>query len=609
MEESRLCSKIKLTEMVEQLDDEACFKLLQQGLRCENIKDIFKKLLFLKHFQLFTNQSLKDMCNQGLILMNQLSNENKSNDTTNQTMTNKINTKEINHITRQNSICISKLLPFDIIKHISYFLNKFDIVIFEQCCREYYEMINNKSFISKHKDFEYFKLDDYTIEIQSKQNYYKDIVYYQDSIEDRQEMTRRDFYKFSYCKHLHFQGDWIRYFGPYLVDFSGEQRREALEDQWNCFLAMECFCEDEYHSNWLMDMFKSVKKITFDGISFIYLLYGIPVFLFLVEKESESQSESIVFPLKSNLEEISIGKLEDEQWELKQNEWFGKITENFSQFFEKNRNLVKKKVLKFLDVDWYSTLEVIDWFSAVKSFDMKHLKFGSHNQYLSLDDIVGMRKHHPSLTTLTFDGSIKIESSVGVNDKLNENCQQLHIENLRLTNMPSWEHENILSNSKYIDCMNLKNSLKHLLIHIDFVDECRSNTYVSLFRNDFFDKLQSIDLLFNFDIQDEAVAVKSSVKRKWIKSFFRKLFSSQDQLLRYSNKLKQINIGFKEKGNKGYVFSLFKNDKFIYDINIYKHDEIMVKKLSQGCDTDNQQLQNEFTSRVQQFNELFDHSL
>ena len=71
----------------------------------------------------------------------------------------------------------------------------------------------------------------------------------------------------------------------------------------------EFFCEDEYHSNWLIEMFKSMTKITFDGISFIYLLEGIPLSLFFAEKESQSKSQSNVLQFKSNLEEISFRKL------------------------------------------------------------------------------------------------------------------------------------------------------------------------------------------------------------------------------------------------------------------------------------------------------------
>ena len=66
-------------------------------------------------------------------------------------------------------------LPIDLITKTSFFLNENDIFQFQQCCRLFYKMINNTSYLHKSNNFKTFQITDKRLDqmAQSKYNFFK----------------------------------------------------------------------------------------------------------------------------------------------------------------------------------------------------------------------------------------------------------------------------------------------------------------------------------------------------------------------------------------------------------------------------------------------------
>ena len=69
-------------------------------------------------------------------------------------------------------------LPFDIIRKTSLFLNEKDIFKFEQCCRSFYQMINNLSYLNQSNNFKTFNVTLNTCFFQNVHIITMDIVAY-----------------------------------------------------------------------------------------------------------------------------------------------------------------------------------------------------------------------------------------------------------------------------------------------------------------------------------------------------------------------------------------------------------------------------------------------
>ena len=73
-------------------------------------------------------------------------------------------------------------LPIDLITQISFYLNEDGIFKFEQCCRLFYQMINNTSYLNLSNNFKTFKIKNETL--------------------DQMSQTSYSFFKYSKTKHV-----------------------------------------------------------------------------------------------------------------------------------------------------------------------------------------------------------------------------------------------------------------------------------------------------------------------------------------------------------------------------------------------------------------------
>ena len=150
MPTSNLCQKLLLAELVETLDENECLDvigLLQTELGCETINNMVNKIIISNCTNTLTNSSfikIRNTIKEKLMTKTQ-------NNTKKQTL-NRINKTN----TQKELIFPLHRLPHDLLLKTSLFLNETDIFNFEQCCRLFYKMINNTSYLSQCNNFKQF---------------------------------------------------------------------------------------------------------------------------------------------------------------------------------------------------------------------------------------------------------------------------------------------------------------------------------------------------------------------------------------------------------------------------------------------------------------------
>ena len=156
-------------------------------------------------------------------------------------------------------------LPIDIIKNTSLFLNENDIFSFEKCCRLFYQMINNLSYLKKTKNFKTFELDNKRFDqiIESKYSFYK---YSQTNI---MEMT------------LDVLGSVDEETNQNVTEFVSE-----IHSKWEKAKSI-----DKYDGYWLTNLFKSIKSLTLLADLAMALLNKLPLKILF---DSQSQLERFV---------------------------------------------------------------------------------------------------------------------------------------------------------------------------------------------------------------------------------------------------------------------------------------------------------------------------
>ena len=152
---SSSCVKISIAELVEGLNDDGCInvlRLLQHELGHITLnKTIIHILLQCAKNECLTNNSLIAMENKIKEKYHQhQQGQNKTIST--------INCKDNNNHETRDLIFPLLRLPVDLITTAPSFLNEKDIFKFEQCCRLFYKMINNTSYLNKCSNFKKFNI-------------------------------------------------------------------------------------------------------------------------------------------------------------------------------------------------------------------------------------------------------------------------------------------------------------------------------------------------------------------------------------------------------------------------------------------------------------------
>ena len=124
-------------------------------------------------------------------------------------------------------------LPIDLITQTSLYLNEKDIFEFERCCRLFYQIINNKSYLTVSNNFKTFTIKDKTL--------------------NQMCQTQCSFFK--YYKSKHVQLDYN----------SGLHLQDGKEDIKKCLTKMRSDWEKAkqvcMNQGWFNNMFKSIEVL------------------------------------------------------------------------------------------------------------------------------------------------------------------------------------------------------------------------------------------------------------------------------------------------------------------------------------------------------------
>ena len=156
MSESCLSQKMSLCRCIETLNDDGCFKVIRLLQHSRKYKDLNQFLIRIamattnkmnvESLQHITNEIKQISCNTEYIqVQGPVDNNNDKS-------------KNSDHENTTNIFPLFRL-PVDIIKNTSLFLNEKDIFKFEKCCRLFYQMINNVSYLKQTKNFKMFTIN------------------------------------------------------------------------------------------------------------------------------------------------------------------------------------------------------------------------------------------------------------------------------------------------------------------------------------------------------------------------------------------------------------------------------------------------------------------
>ena len=392
---SRLSHRFELCEMVKQLDNDGCI----------SVRPIYHELGYSSLNTLLLNMILHltdNVPNDSLIKMKNIMNDIITAKSIHNNNYNNENDKQI--IQAQH---VSKLLrlPIDLISNLSLFLKEKDIFNFGKCCKIFYHIVNNSSFINQSKTFKTFRLTSQRLG----------------------EMTqaKRSFYKWSKATRL-------------TITSSCENQGAIQFDK-----AMIVGSYDK----WLETMFKSIKtlKIRTNGI---ILLPQLPIDLLF--DQIESNLETIVIDAPQLEDYININKFCQKYIVFKkQFENQGKKIKVLKCLEQSIVNATTNSVSQLLDIETkHSCIHAGMGGSPLKHLLERNFKFcNSSLEILTLK--------------LCRFGSIDINT-------INCNCNgppQSQINTLRLIDLDSNSNTDILENWKLIELLNFHNSVKNLTVN------------------------------------------------------------------------------------------------------------------------------------------------
>ena len=387
-------------------------------------------------------------------------------------------------------------LPIDIITNISFYFKENDIFVFEQCCRLFYTMINNTSYLKQSNNFKTFKVNNDRLE--------------------QMIQSRCSFFKYSKARQLQFRG----YTDVHLDDTQSQidEFFNNLQNQWDNIQSID------RNGDLFNSIFTSIKSLEFnqDGMPFVAKM---PVRLLF---DHESQLETIKFDHYWNDDKVkqchsSIEKFE-EKYVLFKNEieQCGKKIKKLRQVLHHNRCS-------------YHHVQI----RGLKQLSTYHLRFTEICTKINPFDVI-------NATILTCDNLVRFECNL-TEKKQDNNCScgiLPKIKTLRLLEfLPSALGWDICNNTNVIQSFNLHYTCNNLLIEISRFFQRIVNGWHQvkvaveciLKKQDYYN-LQNFNLLIEFEENN-------------IEWFF-DLLKQNKQILKYQ--FKQFNIGLKDVNHNVY---------------------------------------------------------
>ena len=430
MSESCLSQKISLCRFIDTLNYDGCLqviRLLQQSQNCDCLNQFLIKILMkmtdkmdVELLQHIHNEIKQISCNNNYTQMEQskiIDNKPKQQASENCAS----NKKD------ENTIFSLFRLPIDIIKNTSLFLNEKDIFNFEKCCRLFYQMINNLSYLRQSNNFKTFILDNKRF----------------DQISD----TEYSFYKYS---RAHASKMTVAFKKKTMPNQSVTQFINQTQSNWT-----QAKCIDKYNGYWLTNLFKSIKSLYLDADPTIVLLDKLPL--------------SVLFDQQSHLERFSINYSEKEVAK------FGNLQSAIDKFerqyleFKQKCHQQGKKIqrLKYL---MYSCACVKgdNKITCPRFIEAEQLILTNVCQRLAEYACAQLQRSFSTIRVLTCIGTFNIRKL----DKISD-CS---IDTLSLISVFADNGTDICDNEKVVEALNLDSNLMNLTIEIDMWPRMRRVT-------------------------------------------------------------------------------------------------------------------------------------
>ena len=247
MSQSRLSQKISLYQSIDTLNNAGCLEVLQvlqEHSDCQTMNQFVLRIAIqiTEAMNFKSIENLNDTVKQIICNDNYLKKERNNNQLQSNTATNQIQDLEFPLFR----------LPIDIIKNTSFFLNENEILIFERCCRLFYQMVNNSSYLKQSNNFKTFIFDKTALH---------GIISFG---------SKYDYYKYCHAQNL-------------IIESVG--RIDSIAETHDQFEQ----AKNSIHFNyWFKNLFNSIVSLSFNGGSFLFLLNKLPL--------------EILFDPQSNLE-------------------------------------------------------------------------------------------------------------------------------------------------------------------------------------------------------------------------------------------------------------------------------------------------------------------
>ena len=460
MSESCLSQKISFCRCIETLNDDGCLKvirLLQHSQQYERLSQFLIRIVMkttdkmnFESLQNINNEIKQISCNNKYI-EHQHSVDNKS----------KNSEKCSSH---ENIIFPLFRLPVDIIKNMSLFLNETDIFQFEQCCRLFYQMINNTVYLKQSNNFKTF--------ITNNKQW------------DQILEPKYSFYKYSQANRMD-----VSSFG--LTGFCGQTNEgvttfvNQIQSKWLHIKRI-----DKYNGYWLTNLFKSINSLELCANSTMALLNKLPL--------------KILFDPKSQLQKFKIDHY------LNSCGNFGHLQRAIDEFETEYLELKEKYQQEGKTIKRLKVLDYSGWYAGHTLTGPRYIE-AEHLILYNLQNTFTAQNLFSTIDVLTWKRQLDI-SKLG----------NIAIDTIRLIDVTGYGEKDICVNDKVIEASNLHRTLANLTMNINMRQNQMiqiqrwMNCIKAILRKQYYHNLKNVNILLEmrkehvdsvFDMLKENVSI------------------------------------------------------------------------------------------------------
>ena len=453
MSKSSLCHRIELHDSVHRLNEDGCFEaiqLLSNILGNGTLNDFLISIITTKHCLVQSNSQLQDFNTK----LNQLSLNSEYIQQSRSCKSNKNTAERSKNEEEQESFPLLRL-PVDLVTKTSLYLNEADIFKFEQCCRLFYTMINNTSYLKQSNNFKTFIIDNARSRQLTKPEY--------------------SFFKYSKAKALRFDNSANRHLDPSFYNNSHaiEQLFHNMNNQWDKIAQIR-------KKNGLFDnLFCSIKSLSFSKVG-MGLLGKMPLKLLF---GMYSQLQTMKFIQWSSCCSNYNG-INQYQLSLK------KFEENYNNLqndlVNKRETTRKLKIVEHEDLDGFKSI------GRLRCVSKEHLSLTC--MVIDLEDILNIR-------VLTCKDNVQFRRNTGNSDSNPARATvkgRYNIETLRLLRFTRRSCLDILNDTNVIQSLNLDQSCKNMLVQLDLSSGNSSNmqnVIKSILEKDVYCSLENVNVV------------------------------------------------------------------------------------------------------------------